>query len=64
MNEVESNNIYKDIADLLHKAREKVKSAVNTTMVHTYFEIGRIIVADEVIILLLEKVRSVLTFSN
>ncbi len=50
MNEVESNNIYKDIADLLHKAREKVKSAVNTTMVHTYFEIGRIIVADEVIL--------------
>ncbi len=47
MDEIEKNNIYTVIANLLHKARGQVKSAVNTTMVHTYFEIGRIIVEEE-----------------
>ena len=47
MNELLTNNIYKNISDLLHKARGEVKSAINTTMVYTYFEIGRIIVEEE-----------------
>ena len=47
MSEIEKNNIYIIIANLLHKARGQVKSVVNKTMVHTYFEIGRIIVEEE-----------------
>ena len=47
MDEIEKTNIYTIVANLLHKARRRVKTAVNTTMVHTYFEIGRIIVEEE-----------------
>ena len=39
--------LFKDIKTLLQSARSKVASAVNTTMVQTYFEIGRIIVEHE-----------------
>jgi predicted nuclease of restriction endonuclease-like (RecB) superfamily len=39
--------LFKDIETLLQSARSKVASAVNTTMVQTYFEIGRIIVEHE-----------------
>lgn len=46
-NEVVTNKIYENISNLLHKARQEVKGAVNTTMVYTYFEIGRIIVEEE-----------------
>jgi predicted nuclease of restriction endonuclease-like (RecB) superfamily len=35
------------IADLILAARQKVAVAVNLTMVHTYFEIGRMIVEEE-----------------
>ncbi|GAA4397352.1 hypothetical protein GCM10023187_06700 [Nibrella viscosa] len=35
------------IAGLLEQARKQVVTAVNLTMVHTYFEIGRTIVEDE-----------------
>ena len=47
MDKIETNNIYAVISNLLHKARGQVKSAVNITMVRTYFEIGRIIVEEE-----------------
>ena len=36
-----------DIKELLHQARQKVQSTINTTMVYTYYEIGRIIVQQE-----------------
>lgn len=35
------------IADLILSNRQKVAAVVNLTMVHTYFEIGRMIVEDE-----------------
>jgi len=38
---------YNKIAELLKNARNKVVQTVNTTMVYTYFEIGRIIVEEE-----------------
>lgn len=39
--------LYDKIAALLASARQSVVSAVNLTMVHTYFEIGRMIVEEE-----------------
>ena len=44
---LENNKLYSRIADLIEHARQKVASVVNLTMVHTYFEIGRMIVEDE-----------------
>lgn len=41
------NNLYASIAHLLRIARQTVARAVNQTMVHTYYEIGRMIVEDE-----------------
>lgn len=46
MNEIE-NPLYSKVAALLEQARKQVANAVNLTMVHTYFEIGRTIVEDE-----------------
>jgi predicted nuclease of restriction endonuclease-like (RecB) superfamily len=46
MNEIE-NPLYSKVAALLEQARKQVATAVNLTMVHTYFEIGRTIVEDE-----------------
>jgi len=45
--EIENIQLYNKIAQLIELARRKVASAVNLTMVHTYFEIGRMIVEDE-----------------
>ena len=42
-----SKNLFQDIKTLLQNARSQVVRAVNTTMVHTYFEIGRLIVEHE-----------------
>ena len=42
-----SKNLFQDIKTLLQNARNQVVRAVNTTMVHTYFEIGRLIVEHE-----------------
>ena len=42
------NNIFYDkIAELLKNARNKVIQTVNSTMVFTYYEIGRLIVEEE-----------------
>ncbi len=38
-----SKNLFQDIKTLLQNARNQVVRAVNTTMVHTYFEIGKLI---------------------
>lgn len=40
-------NLFSQISSLLEQARHKVLNQVNTTMVQTYFEIGKIIVEDE-----------------
>jgi hypothetical protein len=41
------NQLYRKVAELIELARKKVATTVNLTMVHTYFEIGRMIVEDE-----------------
>lgn len=42
-----TNILYDKVSDLLKTARNKVLQTVNTTMVATYFEIGRMIVEEE-----------------
>jgi len=46
-NKLTHNNLFDKIADLIESSRQKVASAVNLTMVYTYFEIGKMIVEDE-----------------
>ncbi len=41
------NHLFTKISELIELARKKVAAAVNLTMVHTYFEIGRMIVEEE-----------------
>ena len=41
------NNLLTRITDLIDLARKQVVTTVNLVMVHTYFEIGRVIVEDE-----------------
>jgi predicted nuclease of restriction endonuclease-like (RecB) superfamily len=41
------NQLFSKIAELIELARQKVATAVNLAMVHTYFEIGKMIVEDE-----------------
>lgn len=47
--EVNSNDsqLFSKVAELIELARKKVATTVNLAMVHTYFEIGRMIVEDE-----------------
>lgn len=42
-----SDRLYNKVSDLLKTAQNKVLLTVNTTMVTTYFEIGRMIVEEE-----------------
>src|SRR5659263_196289 len=42
-----NNDFYSRISEILKFARNKVVKSVNTTMVETYFEIGRLIVVEE-----------------
>lgn len=42
-----AKDLFQNIKTLLHNARHQVVRAVNTTMVQTYFEIGRLIVEHE-----------------
>jgi len=44
---LQNHNFYSQIVELLKSARQKVIQTVNTTMVLTYFEIGRMIVEEE-----------------
>lgn len=43
----ELNNLYANVAEILQKAREQVKTAVNLAMVYAYYNIGRMIVEEE-----------------
>jgi predicted nuclease of restriction endonuclease-like (RecB) superfamily len=45
--EIADNQLFGKIAELIELARKKVATTVNLTMVHTYYEIGRMIVEDE-----------------
>ncbi|MBN1467571.1 MAG: DUF1016 family protein [Fusobacteriaceae bacterium] len=47
MYDLEINSIYKTVSDLLISAKTQVQKTVNTTMVYTYFEIGKLIVEEE-----------------
>ena len=42
-----ANNLFHKIADLIESSRKNIASAVNFTMVYTYFEIGKMIVEEE-----------------
>ena len=44
---VDNQKFYQDISVLLDNARRQAKTAVNTAMVYTYYEIGRRIVEEE-----------------
>lgn len=46
---MENNNekFFRNVSELLEKARKNVKTAVNLSMVYTYFEIGRMIFEEE-----------------
>jgi len=46
MKELEKN-LYSQVAEILKTARQQVARQVNSVMVATYFEIGRLIVEDE-----------------
>ena len=46
-NKLQNTAFYKQAIDLLHSARQQVIRQVNLAMVHTYFEIGRMIVEEE-----------------
>lgn len=47
MGNIYQNNFYDKIANLLKEARQSVVQTVNTTIVLTYFEIGKMIVDEE-----------------
>jgi predicted nuclease of restriction endonuclease-like (RecB) superfamily len=48
MNKInKTNELYDKIAVIIEQSRQKVATAVNLTMVYTYYEIGRYIVEDE-----------------
>ena len=42
-----STSFFNKVGSLLDNARKNVKTAVNLTMVYTYYEIGRMIVEEE-----------------
>jgi predicted nuclease of restriction endonuclease-like (RecB) superfamily len=47
LNETTESDFFKSIVDLIQYARQKLEKQVNTTMVVTYFEIGRRIIEKE-----------------
>ncbi|MBR1747348.1 MAG: DUF1016 family protein [Clostridia bacterium] len=47
MNEIIDNKIIEQIKSLLESARQKVAAEVNSTLIMTYWQIGKIIVEDE-----------------
>jgi predicted nuclease of restriction endonuclease-like (RecB) superfamily len=44
---IQDNQLFLKIAELIELARKKVATTVNLAMVHTYFEVGKMIVEDE-----------------
>ncbi len=49
MNELINANLVEQIKILLESSRNKIATTVNTTLLHTYWQIGKIIVEDEVL---------------
>ena len=47
MSELLNDNLYKTIKELIDESRNSVLRHVNTTMVFTYFQVGKIIVEDQ-----------------
>lgn len=47
MNELISSKLIEQIKTLLEASRQKVAVEVNTTLLHTYWQIGKIIVEEE-----------------
>jgi hypothetical protein len=47
MNELSKNDLYDTIATLIQDARQRVRSTVNSAIVVTYWNIGKLIVEDE-----------------
>lgn len=45
--QISNNNLFDKIAELIESSRKKTASAINLTMVYTYFEIGKMIVEEE-----------------
>ena len=41
------NNFLEKVGNLLTKAKHNIKTAVNISMVYTYYEIGKMIVEEE-----------------
>ena len=46
-NDLQNKVIFQQVVELLQNARQEVLRTVNSTMIITYFEIGRIIVEEE-----------------
>ena len=46
-NQTNENSLFSKVAELLELARKQVVTTVNLTMVHTYFEIGKMIIDEE-----------------
>ena len=44
---IASSHLYGQIAELIQSARKQVVSQVNTALLHTYWNVGRLIVEDE-----------------
>lgn len=47
MGDIVSNTLYKDIASIIKQSKKSLKQIINTTIVETYWNIGRLIVEDE-----------------
>ena len=45
--QISDNSLYNKIASILEESRKFVATTVNSAMVQTYFEIGRLIVEEE-----------------
>ncbi|MEE0860813.1 MAG: DUF1016 N-terminal domain-containing protein, partial [Paludibacteraceae bacterium] len=44
---IKSNNLYSEIALLINEARKQVATQVNTALLYTYWNIGKLIIEDE-----------------
>ena len=47
MNGLINNDLVEQIKSLLEESRQKIATTVNTTLLQTYWQIGRVIVEDE-----------------
>jgi hypothetical protein len=47
MNEITNTNLIYELKNLIQLAKTKVVTVVNTTMVQTYWQIGKMLVEDE-----------------